>query len=878
MRAVRDPAAPSSSAAPSGRTLRAASPAVTCTSAPRCTSGASRSTSGQVQRGERSGCASSTRWPGRPAGARPTSSTSCRAGTKGHSRRHPVAVRRARSPAVPPSRARARAPARARRPSPARGSRPASRQLGLQSLHPEPAPRAARPRTRTRCAASRPAPPCPPAPPPAPARPRRRRPQGRRRALGARGCAGRSRATGYGGARSRVRSRVRCALHGPRFPTARSRLRARLHLLLPALLTAAVRLPLGRLLPGRDRWRGVRPSARRRRAHHRRAAALRGLESGTRPPSARRLRAARCVDAGLGSVVRRAVARDDRVRPRLSLYTLIVALMGSFARRRGDLDVALAAVAAVLCGIAAIALATRLAPDALPIARGTEPSRLAFPLTYWNAAGVAFALGLVLALHVSAGGRRAGWVRALRRGRVAGRRRRALLHVLARRRRRRGARRGDLPSRWRTRAGWSPRWSRSASRPRSPWAWPTTPTSSPPRTTPTPGARRRGPRSSCSACALGAAVLRAAALPLERRLLAVRVARRLGAASCSARLATVLAAVAVAALTTPLAERARRPPPRVRRDDVRHLHARSARPAHARQRERPDRELAHRLGCVRAGAGAWHRRRHVPPRVAARAQCGRLNLVDAHSLYLETMAGARAAGASCCSPSRCSSRWASRSAGCAARSATRYAAFAGRRGGAPGPRGDRLGLGDAGAVRLVRGLRRHRLRPAALRGRPRPGRPARRGSSPGWAASLLAVTPATVALSQSRARRARRAPSAPATAPRRSTTRSAASPMLNIRPEPFELIGYCDLRAGQRRAGRPGDGVGADRATRTTGSTPTAWRSRRPSTATTRGRWRRWRARLNPEEVLARDLDAALRRSGPGRWPRVAARARIPQQ
>ena len=83
--------------------------------------------------------------------------------------------------------------------------------------------------------------------------------------------------------------------------------------------------------------------------------------------------------------------------------------------------------------IAAVALATRLEPGALPISAGAEPSRLAFPFTYWNAAGVGFALGLVLALHVSAGGTRAWWVRVLAAAAVPGRGRRPLLHVLARR-------------------------------------------------------------------------------------------------------------------------------------------------------------------------------------------------------------------------------------------------------------------------------------------------------------------------------------------------------------------------------------------------------------------------------------------------------------
>ena len=111
-------------------------------------------------------------------------------------------------------------------------------------------------------------------------------------------------------------------------------------------------------------------------------------------------------------------------------------------------------------------------------------------------------------------------------------------------------------------------------------------------------------------------------------------------------------------------------------------------------------------------------------------------------------------------------------------------------------RRDRLGLGDAGAVRVVRRLLRDRVR-GARRRRAGPGpRPARRACSPGLGCLLLAVTPATVALSQSRLDAATRAfkDDDCSTA---VDARSAASPLLRIRPEPFELLGYCDLRAGQ---------------------------------------------------------------------------------
>ena len=93
------------------------------------------------------------------------------------------------------------------------------------------------------------------------------------------------------------------------------------------------------------------------------------------------------------------------------------------------------------------------------------------------------------------------------------------------------------------------------------------------------------------------------------------------------------------------------------------------------------------------------------------------------------------------------------------------------------PRDGRLGLGDAGAVRLV--LRRRR---GGARRRPR-RRPSARAASRGGSRALLAglaparwrVTPLTVAFSQSRLDRGARRRCGAATARRRRTPRSAAS-------------------------------------------------------------------------------------------------------
>lgn len=97
----------------------------------------------------------------------------------------------------------------------------------------------------------------------------------------------------------------------------------------------------------------------------------------------------------------RALSEFDRTL----LYGLVLALTGSLAARTGDLATALRWVAAAFAAIAIAGLLTRLAPDEFPISAGYLPERISFPLTYWNAMGIACALGLLLGLHFSASGR-----------------------------------------------------------------------------------------------------------------------------------------------------------------------------------------------------------------------------------------------------------------------------------------------------------------------------------------------------------------------------------------------------------------------------------------------------------------------------------------
>ncbi|HET9737380.1 MAG TPA: O-antigen ligase family protein [Solirubrobacteraceae bacterium] len=98
---------------------------------------------------------------------------------------------------------------------------------------------------------------------------------------------------------------------------------------------------------------------------------------------------------------------------RMLLYLLAFGVMACFPRRPSDLATVLRWVLAAIVVVAAAALATRLLPGVFEAVPGREPARLAHPLTYWNALSVLCALGLVLAVHAASGEREPAAVRVL---------------------------------------------------------------------------------------------------------------------------------------------------------------------------------------------------------------------------------------------------------------------------------------------------------------------------------------------------------------------------------------------------------------------------------------------------------------------------------
>jgi hypothetical protein len=96
---------------------------------------------------------------------------------------------------------------------------------------------------------------------------------------------------------------------------------------------------------------------------------------------------------------------------RALLYLLVLAFMGLHARGPGHLSVLLRWVGLAMALTCAAALATRLLPATFPTRAGVNVSRLAFPLTYWNAMGLFCGLGTILLTHLTASEREPAAVR-----------------------------------------------------------------------------------------------------------------------------------------------------------------------------------------------------------------------------------------------------------------------------------------------------------------------------------------------------------------------------------------------------------------------------------------------------------------------------------
>ncbi len=559
---------------------------------------------------------------------------------------------------------------------------------------------------------------------------------------------------------------------------------------------------------------------------------------------------------------------------RALLYLLAFGVMACFARRPADLAAVLRWVLAAIVVVALAALATRLLPDVFEAVPGREPARLAHPLTYWNALSVLCALGFVLAIHAASGEHEPAAVRVmataaipilvvagyfpLSRGGIATAVAGLLLYALLARPRR-------LPI---ALLAAGPAAVVALVHAYGAEALATVTYFEPPG--PDEG---RSVLAVLAAAAGGAALLRVLALPLERRLDALPAPGR------RARVTAALASAALAVGALGAAWVAFDGGDRVRDQYRAFVRGNIVDPGADTRRRLSTAGNNGRLDVWRvgrdtfsaeplhgAGAGtfqlAWERERPVAVRV-----------VDGHSLYLETAAELGAVGL-------------------ALLALLLAGLVAGIARGFRGPERHARAALLAAAVALLlhAGIDWDWEMPAlfawlfAAAGTAwaRPPDDAASGDGParltrvvaGLGCLLLAVTPVLVVASDGALSRAR-------AAFERGDCGTAVDVALDstealpVRAEPFELIGYCDLRAGE-----PGLAVAAFEAARR--RDPEAWQyayglsvaralageDPRPAIAAAR--------RLNPREPRARDLAAALSSGGPAAWRRAARQAPLP--
>jgi hypothetical protein len=103
----------------------------------------------------------------------------------------------------------------------------------------------------------------------------------------------------------------------------------------------------------------------------------------------------------------RAILEFDRAL----LYTLVLVLFGLLPQREDGLEWGLRGFAAAAFTVCLIAWITRVEPNLWPISTDVRPQRLSFPLTYWNSLGLLAALGSVALLHLTCGERQLKAVR-----------------------------------------------------------------------------------------------------------------------------------------------------------------------------------------------------------------------------------------------------------------------------------------------------------------------------------------------------------------------------------------------------------------------------------------------------------------------------------
>jgi hypothetical protein len=96
-----------------------------------------------------------------------------------------------------------------------------------------------------------------------------------------------------------------------------------------------------------------------------------------------------------------------------NVYLFALILFGSSARSHRRVRWTVVVTCFSMFVVCVVSLATRLRPDLFPIPTNLSPTRLAFPLTYWNALGLFAVIGIILALHLASSTREPRLIRVL---------------------------------------------------------------------------------------------------------------------------------------------------------------------------------------------------------------------------------------------------------------------------------------------------------------------------------------------------------------------------------------------------------------------------------------------------------------------------------
>ncbi|MBX5470006.1 MAG: O-antigen ligase family protein [Thermoleophilaceae bacterium] len=83
------------------------------------------------------------------------------------------------------------------------------------------------------------------------------------------------------------------------------------------------------------------------------------------------------------------------------LYLFAFVLFASLARVHSRLSWGVRGLAAGIYVVCGAGLITRIAPDVWPVSPNVANNRLSYPITYWNALGLLAAVGIVLCLHLA---------------------------------------------------------------------------------------------------------------------------------------------------------------------------------------------------------------------------------------------------------------------------------------------------------------------------------------------------------------------------------------------------------------------------------------------------------------------------------------------